>query len=460
MSNGPGTFRTRCRALLQGPARHPDRPFLIDALTHKQLHRMATRLHRYLRIMDQRTPVCLASDDKAVCAAALLTALAGGPPLLLPYALSAQALSALREATGYGHALCTPELELPRGVQRLPLPEELPEDREPPLPQTPAQDPILHLFTGGSTGAPQLWSKTADNLFGEAFFIADHHGIGAGDRIAASTVPYHIYGLLYSVLLPMVSEAAVLAQTLSFPEEMVAAVREHGISVFVGVPAHYRALAGRSCAPSELRLAFSSAGMLDAADNHAFCQANRVGVVEVYGSTETGGIACRNRFLGEEDFTILPPLSWRQSPEERLMLRSPFLSPELALDEEGFFHTADRIMPRDGKRFALLGRADLVVKVGGKRVDLEAVRILIQSRPGVREALVLAIPSGDGRENHIVAVVTSVPGQVLDTEKLRHDLAGTLEPYALPRSIRMVGHIPVKANGKYDREAVLALVRG
>lgn len=449
----------QCRTLLRGPAL-PDRPFLPGLVSHGRLHHLAARLHRHLQRLDRRTPVCLASEDKSVCAAALLAALAGAPPLLLPYALSAQALSALRDATGYGHALCTAELELPPEVERLPLPAELAEDEAPALPQAPAQGPILHLFTGGSTGAPQLWSKTAANLFGEAFFIAGHHGIGAEDRIAASTVPYHIYGLLYSVLLPLVSGAAVLAQTPVFPEEMVAAVREHDISIFVGVPALYRALTGRSCAPSALRLAFSSAGMLDAADNQAFYQANQVGVVEVYGSTETGGIACRNRFLGEEDFTILPPLSWRQSPEERLMLRSPFLSPELALDKEGFFHTADRIMPRDDKRFALLGRADLVVKVGGKRVDLEAIRVLIQSRPGVREALVLALPSGDGRENRIVAVVTPLPGQALDTEALRHDLADRLEPYALPRSIRMLDHIPVRANGKYDREAIEALVRG
>ncbi len=448
----------RCGALLRGVA-WPGRPFLIDGLSHAQLHRQAGRLYHFFQRSGQKAPICLASDDKSVCAAALLAALAGGPPLLLPYALSPQALSALQAAGGCSQALCAPELELPKGMQRLPLPAELGED-EKPLPAIPAQGPILHLFTGGSTGAPQLWSKTAANLFGEALFIASHHGITAEDRIAASILPYHIYGLLYSVLLPLVSGAAVLAESPSFPEEMVAAVRGRDISILISVPAHYRALAGRSCAPSALRLAFSSAGMLDAADNQAFCQANQAGVVEVYGSTETGGIACRNRFLGEEDFTILPPIAWRQSPEERLMLRSPFLSPELALDQEGFFHAADRIAPKSGNRFSLLGRADLVVKVGGKRVDLETVRLLLHNQPGVREALVLALPTDDGRENRIAAVLTPMPGQRLDTEALRHALARHLEPYALPRILKVVERIPVRANGKYDREATIALVRG
>ena len=457
MKEALGT-EARCGALLQAVP-WPERPFLIDGLSHAQLHRQAGRLYHHFQKTGDKTPICLASDDKSVCAAALLAALAGGPPLLLPYALSPQALSALQALSGYRQALCAPALALPKGVQRLPLPAEL-EENEKPLPATPVREPILHLFTGGSTGTPQLWSKTAANLFGEALFIASHHGITAEDRIAASILPYHIYGLLYSVLLPLVSGAAVLAESPSFPEEMVAAVRGRDISILISVPAHYRALAGRSCAPSALRLAFSSAGMLDAADNQAFCQANQVGVVEVYGSTETGGIACRNRFLGEEDFIILPPLTWRQSPEERLMLRSPFLSPELPLDQEGFFHATDRIAPKSGNSFSLLGRADLVVKVGGKRVDLETVRLLLHNQPGVREALVLALPTGDGRENRIAAVVTPMPGQRPDTEALRHALAQHLEPYALPRILRVVERIPVRANGKYDREATIALVQG
>ena len=374
----------RCAALLRGVA-WPGRPFLIDGLSHAQLHRQAGRLYHFFQRTGQKAPICLASDDKPVCAAALLAALAGGPPLFLPYALSPQALSALQAAGGCIQALCTPELELPKGMQRLPLPEELGED-ENPLPAIPAQGPILHLFTGGSTGAPQLWSKTAANLFGEALFIASHHGITAEDRIAASILPYHIYGLLYSVLLPLVSGAAVLAESPSFPEEMVAAVRGRDISILISVPAHYRALAGRSCAPSALRLAFSSAGMLDAADNQAFCQANQVGVVEVYGSTETGGIACRNRFLGEEDFTILPPIAWRQSPEERLMLRSPFLSPELALDQEGFFHAADRIAPKSGNSFSLLGRAE--------EIKLPDVSAIMQEHKALGMVGKIELPAG------------------------------------------------------------------
>ncbi len=41
-----------------------------------------------------------------------------------------------------------------------------------------ADAPRVMLFTGGSTGKPKLWSKTARNLFGEAQLLAETFGIG------------------------------------------------------------------------------------------------------------------------------------------------------------------------------------------------------------------------------------------------------------------------------------------
>ena len=450
-------YTSQASTLLRGPT-WLEQPFICDGIRHAQVHQQAAQLYWHYMDTGHSSPICLASEDKTVCAAALLAALAGGPPLLLPYALSPRALTALQTATAYTHALASPELELPAGIERLPLPTELSGQESRPLPHKPVQGAMLYLFTGGSTGAPQLWSKTAANLFGEALFIAAHHGIGTQDRIAATIAPYHIYGLLYSVLLPLVSGAAVLAETPSFPEEISEAVRANRISIFISVPAHYRALQGKSCVSPDLRLAFSSADMLDATSNQAFCQANQVGIAEIYGSTETGGIACRNRFLGEEHFTVLPLVDWQPSHEKRLMVRSPFLSPELPLDAAGYFHTADRVAAQDDARFFLLGRADLVVKVAGKRVDMEAIRLLIQEQPGVREALVLALPATGSRENHIAAVVAESKPGIVEAEALRRVLGQQLEPYALPRVIKIVAQIPVKANGKYDREAILALV--
>ena len=70
----------------------------------------------------------------------------------------------------------------------------------------------------------------------------------------------------------------------------------------------------------------------------------------------------------------------------------------------------------------------------------------------------LALPEGGSRENRIAAILTATGPDECTINSLRHELSRHLEPYALPRIIKVVDHIPVRANGKYDREAILALV--
>ena len=130
-----------------------------------------------------------------------------------------------------------------------------------------------------------------------------------------------------------------------------------------------------------------------------------------YGSTETGGIASRVRADGQTDYRPFAGIDVKIEAE-RLKVRSAYLSPELALDEEGYFMVGDRARATVGNRFELLGRADGIVKVGGRRVDLEAVRQSLEQQPGITDALAISLPVGRGRENQVVAVVEGHPASV------------------------------------------------
>jgi acyl-coenzyme A synthetase/AMP-(fatty) acid ligase len=311
---------------------------------------------------------------------------------------------------------------------------------------------IVRLFTGGSTGTPQVWPKTLGNLFGEAFFMVDHFNFTHGDRLVAMTVPYHIYGLLFAVLVPLAASAGVVACTSAYPQAITEAIEQHRATVFTGVPMHYRVLRSATIPGDNLRLAISSAGRLEPDDGAAFYHQTGVGVTEIYGSTETGGVATRNRTKDETTLTLLKSVAARIEGD-RLYVRSPYLSPNLDTDGAGFFLTNDRVSRNGKKGFVLLGRADGIVKVGGKRVDLAQVQAALKSLPGIADALVLTIPAGRARENEIVAVVE---GQ-LDFGAIRQALAAKVEPYALPRRVVAVDKIPMSAAGKYDRQAAADL---
>jgi acyl-coenzyme A synthetase/AMP-(fatty) acid ligase len=445
--------------LLQGP-KYPEQDFVCHRASSADVYDMASYFYTiFAKRKDKSLPLALAAEERGVIAAALLAALASGTVLALPHSFSEGALQQMQDVSGFTSAIVDHEQKLhkpplPRGTQLISF-EPGAEKVALPVTDISADRELLRLFTGGSTGAPKIWSKSGGNLFGEALYMADRYHITNKDIIAATVTPYHIYGLLFSVLIPLVSSARVLNETPSFPAEIVTLVQQESASILVSVPAHYRVLKGRSLGPS-LQQAFSSAGMLEKEDSLDFSRCNSVGVVEVYGSTETGGLATRNRAAEQEHFQILGPVEW-QIKDERLYVRSPFLSPDIATNHDGFFLSGDRVQHQGDEWFSLHGRADAITKVGGVRVDLDEVRDVLQQQPNVKECVVVPFVDTSGRGNRIAALVRG-DAATLNEKQIQKNLSRLLEPAALPKRIRVVSVIPVTANGKYDRAAISELL--
>ncbi|MDJ0622230.1 MAG: class I adenylate-forming enzyme family protein [Desulfocapsaceae bacterium] len=442
------TTRT-IHSLLEGP-QHPEAEFIRGGATFAEVYGMAADIQAKLADISHREKiVCLAAENRAIIAAALLASLGGGPTLLLPYALSDKALQAARQAADFTIVITDSSRNFHDDLKTISPRTSANLARLTDFAVAPGAE-LLKIFTGGSTGAPQIWSKTAANIIGEGLFLVKAHNITRKDCILATIPPYHIYGLLFSVVVPLVSEAPVTLETPKYPGEIARTAEKQEATILVSVPAHYRALQDKKL---PVRLAFSSAGMLDATVNKTFGELN-TGIVEVYGSTETGGIASRNRAYGEEFFTPFPTIRWKIA-EQRLAVSSPYISPELPVDNDGYFIANDRVEACDKNRFMLMGRADTITKVGGKRVDLDEISRLIQEVSGVSDCVVTTIPDPGGRENRICALIQ---GDKLDLSAINMKLADHLEAYALPRLIKPVSHIPTLINGKYDWAAIKELL--
>jgi len=435
--------------LMSGPAQ-PRKEFVIGGTTFERLYEMAAHLQQMFHSSVETRRVCLCTEDKGVITATLLAALAGGPSVILPYASSPQVLSELYDLLPYEGVVADRVIEAPPSVRCI-IPEGGRASWPPSnaLPSRPPGAEWVRLFTGGSTGAPKMWTKTVRNLLAETISIVDHYHVTDQDRLVATVHPNHIYGLLYSILTPLLASTAVSGATPSFPGEIESAIAQTEATILVSVPAHYRGLNGHALSAPALRLAFSSAGMLAAEDAAAFSAQTGVGIAEIYGSTETGGIAARVRAAGEIDFKPYDTIAVCIEGE-RFKVRSDYLSPELERDTDGYFVMGDRVAATAGGRFMLIGRADGIVKVGGRRVDLEAVKESIRQFPGVRDALVVSLPVDTGRENQVVAVVE---GRV-DAGDLGRFLTERLEPYARPRTIKVLDKLPMTAAGKYDRKTI------
>ncbi len=417
--------------------------FTYSGFTYGEIFELAAGLKKKLARRGNEKLVCLCTENKAVVAASILCSLSGACRLILPYALSSHALMEMYEAAGFDAAITDRPEEMP-GVEIITPTTGNPDDLKPEGMRDP-DEPFLRLFTGGSTGKPRVWSKSPRNLLAEAFYLRDKFELTSKDLFISTVPPYHIYGLLFSILTPLVSHARVLPEIYTFPQEIISTINRHKATVLVSVPIHYRSLKVDNLSAPSLKIAFSSSGVLTRSDATHFLKKTGLGIYEIYGSTETGGIASRSIGENTESWKPADVVSWKLSGK-RLAVRSDFVSSEMEKDAEGYCVTGDEVQPDKNGRFVLLGRADGIVKVAGKRVDLLDVQNKIQTLPTVRDAVVIALPAEKGRENVIAALVACE----LTEAQLRKMILEKLEPYAMPLRIKIVSSITRTATGKID----------
>ncbi|MEV4781493.1 AMP-binding protein [Burkholderia sp. LMU1-1-1.1] len=328
--------------------------------------------------------------------------------------------------------------------------------------------PALVVFTSGSTGAAQAIPKKLSQMANEVETLDLLFGAAAGDAAILATVSHqHIYGLLFKVLWPLTSGRAIHALSIAFPEALAPAMAA-GPCVLVASPAHLKRLPDHldwRGARHMLRGVFSSGGPL--APETAFAMGGLLGKVpvEVYGSSETGGVAWRQRSAGADDSWLpFPTVAWRLGEDDGLEVRSPHLP-----DDE-WLALADRAerATRDGEpRFLLRGRSDRIVKIEEKRISLSAMEATLTGTGLAAEARVVLCDPGAGERQRVAAFVVptaagrallAAGGKTALNARLRTALTATVELVALPRRWRYLDQMPANAQGKTTMAALLALL--
>lgn len=315
------------------------------------------------------------------------------------------------------------------------------------------------IYSSGSTGDPVAYNKTFGQLLGEAQILSTLFSLSQAHVLP--TVPcQHIYGLLMGVLAPLLSGGAFVRQTPLHATHIVQAIEETDATVLVASPAHLKGLVSlvdeTNLSLPRLRQIVSSGAPLP--PEHAQTLALRLGVevTELFGSTETGGIAYRRppahawQPLPSVRVATAAGLGMPGLPSDQLLVRSPHAAGE----SDAWFATQDTITLADDGSFIHNGRSDSVVKVGGRRVDLEALRQALLHVPGIADAAVIAMAAAPPRELEIAAVVAA---QTVTLQTIRATLLQTFDPVALPRRWRFVDALPLSARGKLPRAELVSL---
>ena len=247
-------------------------------------------------------------------------------------------------------------------------------------------------FTSGTTGIPTGAIKNRENIEGEldalqALFTSENF-----ERVIV-TVPFiHIYGFLSGLMLPRRLGCEVLLKEEYYPQELIM-LHEHKKSLVVTSPVYIKALLRLKREQDLSNVVFlSSTGLLLEEEVARFEKQYNTRIVQLFGSTETGGIAIKRGV--NPYWEPLKGVLVTKNHESRMVVDSPYLSTHLLEEKITLMkrpYTTTDIIEIVGKTFKLLGRANEILKISGKRISIVELENLIESGLSVGDVLITIV---------------------------------------------------------------------
>ncbi|MFA0148649.1 AMP-binding protein [Vibrio lentus] len=395
----------------------------------------------------QRVAIC--TQDSYLFSVAFLACAVSRKHIILPGNYQPCALAELSEHFDcllVDEAIGAVEVSEVRNIQTL-LDTETREPLTDNLPAIELAAIQLTLFTSGSSGTPKAINKTLEHLDIETAQLDKNWGeLIKGNRVHSTVSHQHIYGLLFRILWPLCSGVSFARSNLEYPEQILSHANKN--CVLISSPALLKRLKHETNT-AQLAGVFSSGGPLPTESAHQ--SQNLLGhlPIEVFGSTETGGIAFRQQESAQTPWQLFDCIEASLNSENCIKLLSPYI------DNNNWYQTADECEMVSENQFILKGRTDRVIKIEEKRVSLVEVEKRLEQLTWISECVVIPF---EEPERLILAsvLVLSEEGQAkLATMSkgkfwlmLRSELRKWLEPIAIPRKYRVVEEIPLNSQGK------------
>lgn len=425
----------------------PDRAVAVDpALSHSQLRDAALGLAAGLQARGVRR-IAVHLEDAADLAVALLGAWRAGASVLLPADLQAQT-----------RQRWSADVDL--WLTDQPTDIRLDDLRQAPLEATELDldQCWLSLCTSGSSGEPKRIEKNLRQLSNEVQALEQLWGTDLGPAcVIGSVATQHIYGLLFRVLWPLCAGRTFVRRQLAFPEDLQRASRQYPAFAWVASPALLKRMGDNLDWPalSCVRRVFSSGGALPTEAAQSLHQRLGQWPTEIFGSSETGGIAWRQ---GAGLWQPFADVKLSQDSDGALLIASPYL-PAGHVE-----HTADAARIAGDGRFELLGRLDRIVKLEEKRISLPMLEQALMAHDWVSEARLGVVQENRASLGALLVLSESGLhalrnlGRRAVTEALRRHLSEHCETLALPRRWRWLRQLPLNAQGKLPQAEVEALL--
>lgn len=299
-----------------------------------------------------------------------------------------------------------------------------------------AFDARLTFRTSGSGGTAKPCVHALAHLQQEVDHLAT---LTAGSQRVLSAVPaHHIYGFLFTVLLPARLDCEGVIDVRRQTPQALAKLLQPG-DLLISHPAHWSLVArhaGRL--PAGVHGVTSTAPCPDAVA-HSLNAMGLSCLTQVYGSSETAGIGTRTATTGP--YRLMPFWS-RDSHDGARLLRT---SPEGTVIPHPI---QDRLEWPATREFRVCGRLDEAVQVGGTNVFPAHIRQVLLEHPQVADAAVRLMAPEEGAR--LKAFIVPAPGT--EPSHLRAELwawtEARLSAAARPKAYTLGEQLPRNAMGK------------
>ena len=345
-------------------------------------------------------------------------------------------------------------------------------------------DPMLMLFTSGTTGYPKMAMHSYKYALGhyvtaKYWHLAERDGIHF--TISETGWGKALWGKLYGQWL---CEGAVFVYDFDRfdAEKILPMFKEHNITTFCAPPTMYRMLIKQDLSKYDLSSIHHATTAGEALNPEVFYQfekATGLQIAEGFGQTEmTLGIA---NLLG----TMLKPgamgkpvpgygidlvdqdgnpvedgvngeIVIRTEPKPTCGVFLGYYRNQEATDNvwhDGMYHTGDLAWRDEDGYYWYVGRADDVIKSSGYRIGPFEIESTIMELPYVLECGVCAAPD-EVRGQVVKACIVLVPGTE-GTEELKKEIQNYVKhhtaPYKYPRIVEFREELPKTISGKIIR---------
>ena len=353
---------------------------------------------------------------------------------------------------------------------------------------TPSTDPLLMIFTSGTSKHPKMVEHAHSYPIGHRVTAEWWHGLQENDVTMAISDTGWAKNLWGNYFGQWIAGACILVFDVrgKFQAHELLPVLEHyGVSDFCAPPTVYRMLLLHDLSKydfSELRSCVSAGEPLHTESIQSWKEGTGVTIREAYGQTETVAVLCnRAGEMVKPGSMGKPTPGWQvelhdedghpvpQGEDGRVAVRIAEGAPAGLMTGyvncpgenekyfiNGYFYTGDRAYCDPDGYYWYLGRSDDIIKSSGYRISPSEVEDVMAHHAAVLEVAVIGIPD-PLRGTRIKAFVVSKPGTV-ESEELVRDLQQYVKkltaPYKYPREIEFLPRMPKTISGKIRREAL------